>query len=297
MAMIHATELENHRVLPTDRAVGSAGEGGSIANDRLRTHRTRSYIAGLALGAVIGGVIFAWGIGQRQPPVIAPDNLLGSARTTDGPVEAPLAADERAALGPAGDEGRQTTQGDIGTSPIAEHSEDGTVAVPVVEQPTEKPRSATETPGSAMETPGSAMDTPGSAMDTPGSAMDTQGERAANDQTSAEPMPSDPIAPAIDRGTKRQVPQDEPSPPPPAGEAGPTIDGAADPVAIRSARTTSGVNMRVGPSNGQAVLVAIPGGSRVQVINCRQWCEVIFAGQRGWVYKGFIEMSPVPRQP
>jgi hypothetical protein len=26
----------------------------------------------------------------------------------------------------------------------------------------------------------------------------------------------------------------------------------------------------------------------VEVIACRQWCEVIFSGQRGWVYKGFI---------
>jgi uncharacterized protein YraI len=48
------------------------------------------------------------------------------------------------------------------------------------------------------------------------------------------------------------------------------------------------VRLRAGPSNGDAVLATIPGGRPVEVIGCRAWCEVVFAGQRGWVYKGFI---------
>ena len=51
---------------------------------------------------------------------------------------------------------------------------------------------------------------------------------------------------------------------------------------------TSGVNMRAGPGNGQPVLAAIPAGSPIQVVKCTYWCEVIYAGQRGWVYKTFI---------
>jgi hypothetical protein len=61
-----------------------------------------------------------------------------------------------------------------------------------------------------------------------------------------------------------------------------------DPPAIRIARVVSDVKMRAGPSNVQSVLATISRGSSVEVINCRQWCEVIFAGQRGWVYGSFI---------
>jgi Bacterial SH3 domain len=72
---------------------------------------------------------------------------------------------------------------------------------------------------------------------------------------------------------------------------------ASDAEKLDVARTINHVNMRAGPSNDQAVVMTIPAGSRVQVVKCRHWCEVIFAGQQGWVYKGFIDTSPMPRRP
>lgn len=88
---------------------------------------------------------------------------------------------------------------------------------------------------------------------------------------------------------KREQPPtaDAPSPLPGAIETG-SVERADDPPAIRIARVVSDVNMRAGPSNGQSVLATISRGSHVEVINCRQWCEVIFSGQRGWIYKSFI---------
>src|SRR5262249_23553197 len=46
------------------------------------------------------------------------------------------------------------------------------------------------------------------------------------------------------------------------------------------------------------VLATIPPGSSIEVIKCRHWCEVIFAGQRGWVYKTFIgaPLADVPER-
>jgi SH3 domain-containing protein len=80
--------------------------------------------------------------------------------------------------------------------------------------------------------------------------------------------------------------------PPPADAPSPIENGsvkrAEDPPATRIARVVSDVNMRAGPSNGQSVLATISRGSSIEVIGCRQWCEVIFAGQRGWIYRGFI---------
>jgi Bacterial SH3 domain len=86
----------------------------------------------------------------------------------------------------------------------------------------------------------------------------------------------------------------EAPPPLPPAETGWTVDEVNASAVSHMARIVSGVNMRAGPSNGHAVLATIPRGSPVEVIDCRQWCEVIFAGQRGWVYKSFIAESPVP---
>ena len=48
------------------------------------------------------------------------------------------------------------------------------------------------------------------------------------------------------------------------------------------------VNMHAKRAIDQAVVIEIPEGSPLEVVNCHQWCEVIFAGRRGWVYQGFI---------
>jgi hypothetical protein len=87
--------------------------------------------------------------------------------------------------------------------------------------------------------------------------------------------------------SEQPPPADAPSSLPSAIETA-SVERADDPPAIRFARVVSDANMRAGPSNGQSVLATISRGSPVEVINCRQWCEVIFAGQRGWVYKSFI---------
>jgi hypothetical protein len=81
---------------------------------------------------------------------------------------------------------------------------------------------------------------------------------------------------------------DTPSSLPSAIETGSVERAEAPPLAIRIARIVSDVNMRAGPGNGQAVLATISRGTPVEVVDCRQWCEVVFAGQRGWVYKSFI---------
>jgi hypothetical protein len=60
------------------------------------------------------------------------------------------------------------------------------------------------------------------------------------------------------------------------------------PDAVRIGRIASGVRLRAGPSNAEAVLGTLPKGAAVEVIGCRAWCEVLFNGQRGWIYKSFL---------
>jgi hypothetical protein len=74
-------------------------------------------------------------------------------------------------------------------------------------------------------------------------------------------------------------------------DAGADDASADDPdaaVATRSAPVTTDVNLRAGPDNAAAVVTVVPASSHVEVIACDYWCEVVFAGKRGWIYKGFV---------
>ena len=72
-----------------------------------------------------------------------------------------------------------------------------------------------------------------------------------------------------------------------ANEPGP-VDKKVAVTTTRTAPVKSDVNMRARPDNKAAVILVVPGKSEVEVIGCRYWCEVIFRGKRGWIYKGFV---------
>jgi hypothetical protein len=36
------------------------------------------------------------------------------------------------------------------------------------------------------------------------------------------------------------------------------------------------------------VMMVVPGRAVVQVVSCKIWCEVIYQGRRGYIYKDFI---------
>lgn len=85
--------------------------------------------------------------------------------------------------------------------------------------------------------------------------------------------------------------------PPEMAESQTASDSEAEPVvkpkakpnkATRSAPVRSDVNMRARPDNNAAVIMVVPAKSEVGLIGCRHWCEVIFRGKRGWIYKGFV---------
>ena len=48
------------------------------------------------------------------------------------------------------------------------------------------------------------------------------------------------------------------------------------------------VNLRSGPADESKVLTVIPAKASVNVLNCKSWCEVEYAGQKGFIYKRFI---------
>ncbi|WP_287378792.1 SH3 domain-containing protein [Mesorhizobium sp.] len=50
-----------------------------------------------------------------------------------------------------------------------------------------------------------------------------------------------------------------------------------------------GVTMRTGPKNSAAAIVTIPAKTSVQVIGCKKWCQIVYNGKRGWIYKSFVK--------
>jgi len=61
----------------------------------------------------------------------------------------------------------------------------------------------------------------------------------------------------------------------------------------RTARVIDYVNMRAGPNSREPILAIVPEGSAVEVVRCTHWCEVIFAGRSGWIYKNYIDVANV----
>ncbi|MCB1489873.1 MAG: SH3 domain-containing protein [Bauldia sp.] len=64
-------------------------------------------------------------------------------------------------------------------------------------------------------------------------------------------------------------------------------------LAVQSASAAPGVakgsvNLRTGPGTKFARITTIPVGARVKVLRCGRWCEVIYAGRRGWASASYI---------
>ncbi|WP_109575857.1 SH3 domain-containing protein [Aminobacter sp. AP02] len=66
----------------------------------------------------------------------------------------------------------------------------------------------------------------------------------------------------------------------PAGQAG---KGGREATIKRS------VNMRAKPQKGGQVLGVIPAKTSVELVACTQWCEIVFNGKRGYVFKTYIQ--------
>lgn len=49
------------------------------------------------------------------------------------------------------------------------------------------------------------------------------------------------------------------------------------------------VNMRATPQKGGQVLGVIPAKTAVELVSCTQWCEIVFNGKRGYVYKSYVQ--------
>jgi len=273
MSMIDATAQENTPAVWNDGVDGTP----PVAGHRWSIPYPIACAAGFVVALAAGGAIMALQVGQKEPPVVAAadapeaaSRVVASAATADAPAGRLLPAAGPDGQGPLGVEGRQAGDGGLVTGATSAAKSDAPPADSSV------PGRPTESVAPDLETP--RADPPDARASA--EAKETEPSAPAVDATAEPPLPADPswataLAPAVEK-------------------TGPEANQGNAPAAGHMARIVSGVNMRAGPSNSQAVVATIPRGSRVEVIDCRQWCEVIFTGQRGWVYKSFIDPSPGP---
>lgn len=69
------------------------------------------------------------------------------------------------------------------------------------------------------------------------------------------------------------------------------VPGAA---MAQTVMSTADVNMRAGPGTRYPVVTTIPENRNVDVYGCdgdRDWCEVAWRGNRGWVFSDYLEVT------
>lgn len=73
--------------------------------------------------------------------------------------------------------------------------------------------------------------------------------------------------------------------------AAPTKVAAASSIKPGRAKVTRHVNLRTKPDSDSKVVTIVPSKAWVSVVRCDRWCEVSYAGKRGYIYKSFIDKS------
>lgn len=59
--------------------------------------------------------------------------------------------------------------------------------------------------------------------------------------------------------------------------------------AAGNGRILRAVTMRSGPKKNAGAIGTVPARTSVQVMNCKQWCQIVYNGKTGWVYKSYIK--------
>jgi uncharacterized protein YraI len=49
--------------------------------------------------------------------------------------------------------------------------------------------------------------------------------------------------------------------------------------------------MRSGPKSGASAIDTVPAKTAIEVISCEKWCEIVYEGKRGFVYKSFVQQD------
>ncbi|TIL86351.1 MAG: SH3 domain-containing protein [Mesorhizobium sp.] len=98
-----------------------------------------------------------------------------------------------------------------------------------------------------------------------------------------------PAKAATDGAPTAAIPTPKPLPAATQKDAAQAKVEAKQPSAAETGRILRGVTMRTGPKNSAAAIVTIPAKTSVQVMGCKKWCQIVYNGKRGWIYRSFVK--------
>jgi hypothetical protein len=142
--------------------------------------------------------------------------------------------------------------------------------------PPEDPRWARQSPG-----PRTGANALGD-LETPAGAIVARA--LAAQEEASDPM----VTAAIFRNEERALEQAPPASPELAVPAPEMPAAKQRPAPQRTVRVNDGVNLRARPASGSKVLRVIPARSSVGLVDCKAWCEVVYDGTRGFIYRSFV---------
>lgn len=129
----------------------------------------------------------------------------------------------------------------------------------------------------------------------PSVSPDERGSTAAIDASGLRPGNADAdfAPPAGDDTETASIEPAEIIPPQAAAEDRPKPVVAALPP-MRAAKVNDYVNLRTGPADEARVIMVVPAGAAVQAQSNCGWCVVTYKGQRGYIYKSFLQVGAGP---
>jgi len=112
-------------------------------------------------------------------------------------------------------------------------------------------------------------------------------------QSDATTQLSKVAAPAKDNAETAAIPPKPQLPDAQSSAAADDAEAKAKPQKVAAAAGTGRilrtVTMRTSPKKNAAAMGTVPAKTSVQVVSCKKWCQIVYNGKRGWIYKSYIK--------
>ncbi|MCV3205526.1 SH3 domain-containing protein [Mesorhizobium sp. YC-39] len=141
-------------------------------------------------------------------------------------------------------------------------------------------------PAPATDTSGQVAGQSGQAAEKPAAAAAFADPAAKNDAATMLAKVAAPGKTATDGAQTAAIPAVNPQAQDDSDQAKAKSRKAA---AAATGRILRAVTMRTGPKKNAAAMVTVPAKTSVQVMGCKQWCQIVYNGKRGWIYKSYIK--------
>lgn len=114
---------------------------------------------------------------------------------------------------------------------------------------------------------------------------------AASAPTTGQPADAKKSDDKMDGAQTAAIPEAQPQAPDtqPADDNAEPAKPKHQKVSAANGRILRAVTMRSGPKKGASAIATVPAKASVQVMTCNKWCEIVYNGKHGWIYKSYVK--------